>query len=175
MRPHGFTVCTLPTAVHTAAYICHFLFSSCFVSSHPEPPKRPLTHARHVELKGQAAFHVTGSPHSTFFPSDTEHLISPRLKIDFCRPILPLLHPFFPFARLYTRAFYWLASLRRGPDKAPPPRLLWKWFVSVREMPGSSDGEYLVLQAPGLLMKSQGEEARLSTGKRARPRSPLKC
>lgn len=165
MRPHGFTVCTLPTAVHAAAYICHFLFSSCFVSSHPEPPKRPLTHVRHVELKGQAAFHVTGSPHSTF-SSDTEHLISPRLKIDFCRPVLPLLRPF-SLLLIFVHRLLLACLAASGPDKDPPPRLLWKWFVSVREMPGYSDGEYLVLQAPGLLMKSQGDKARLSTGKRA--------
>lgn len=59
------------------------------------------------------------------------------------------------------------------PDKFPCP--LWKWFVSVRAMPEYFDGEYLVLQAPGLLMKSQGDQVLLSTEKQTWRQSPLKC
>lgn len=40
-----------------------------------------------------------------------------------------------------------------------------EWVVSVRGMPEYFDGEYLVLQALGLLMKSQGDKACLSTEK----------
>lgn len=63
------------------------------------------------------------------------------LKIDFCRPSVPLLHPFSFCSSLYT-GFGWHASLHWSQTN--PPVLAGLCFVSVREMPEYFDGEYLV-------------------------------